>query len=114
MTNPPPTNTSRLGENVSDTPESSTGTTFAFVSDGGRILGVGELHGEEYRGVCLARLERSVTLVEWTAALCLYPNPVAAAEAMIHLRGGVPVFLIVPLKNPTIQTAFLGGPPGEA
>lgn len=98
---------------MSDAPENPH-AAFAFVSEGGRIVGVGEKRGDDFVGICLARLDRPITLMAWTTALCMYDTPIKASEAITHLQGGTTMFLVVPLPDPTIVPAFMGGVVGDA
>ena len=85
-----------------------------FVSDEGRVVGVGQEVEGEMVGACLACLASSITLSAWVALLMQHDDPEEAAEAAIARFGGFRMHHITVLNNPTILPSFAGGPVGEA
>jgi hypothetical protein len=86
-----------------------------FVSDEGRVVGVGGQSEEgEMVGACLAYLASPIMLSEWVVLLARHDDPEAAADAAIERFGGFRLHHITVLNNPTILPSFAGGPVGEA
>ena len=85
-----------------------------FVSDEGRVVGVGQEVDGEMVGACLAYLASTITLGAWVSLLVQHDDPEAAADAAVERFGGFRMHHITVLTNPTILPSFAGGPVGEA
>lgn len=85
-----------------------------FVSDEGRVVGVGQEVDGEMVGACLAYLASTITLGAWISLLVRHDDPEAAADAAVERFGGFRMHHITVLTNPTVLPSFAGGPVGEA
>ena len=87
---------------------------FVFVSDEGRVVGVGKEKDGQMVGACLAVLESPITLPDWLLLLSRHDDPEKAADEAIERFGGLRLHHILVLEDPTILPSFAGGPVGEA
>lgn len=84
---------------------------FAFVSDNGRVVGIGA--GDASNGVenapavALALLDDATDLSTWLRHLNSNPDPSTAADAMVQSHGGLRLEKSVILHNTTVMP-FLG------
>lgn len=85
-----------------------------FVSDGGTTVGIGKQTREGLVGLCLATLDRPVSLKEWLEALRVQPDPERAADTLVQTHGGMRLFLMTRLQEATPIPPLAGGPVGEA
>lgn len=97
---------------MSDSEE--TRQVLVFVSDEGRVVGVGQEVEGEMVGACLAYLAAPITLAVWVTFLTQHDDPEAAADAAVDRFGGFRMHHITVLTDPTILPSFAGGPVGEA
>lgn len=85
-----------------------------FVSNEGRVVGVGQELAGRMVGVCLAYLAEVVELPAWAALLSQHDDPEVAADVAVEHFGGFRMRHVVFLENPTVFPPLAGGPVGEA
>jgi hypothetical protein len=84
---------------------------FAFVSDNGRVIGIGA--GDARAGVenahatAMALLDDATDLTTWLRHLNANPDPDTAADEMVRSHGGLRLVKDVVLHNTTVMP-FLG------
>jgi hypothetical protein len=89
----------------------------AFVSDNGKVIGVGKHEGTEYKprdGVALAVLAAPVTLRDWMVLLHDNPNTEAAVDRALEQYGGERIHRVIDLQRATVFHENIFQPVPEA
>jgi len=89
----------------------------AFVSDNGRVIGIGRHGSDTYKakdGVALAILAAPVTLRDWMTLLSKFRNADDAVEMALETYGGERVHRVIDLQRATVLLENLHQPIAEA
>ncbi len=97
--------------------DSNNGGWLAFVSDSGRVIGVGRHEGEDFRAkdaVALAILAAPVTLRDWMTILSRFRDAEEAVDAALKQYGGERIERVIDLQRATVLHENIYQPIAEA